>query len=262
MTRRRIAHREPQEPGEPLLTMAGVSLLPGSISCAPGPGRVHGDRPRLSMTRRPKKDAPRSVGNRCGARFLAPFLTRRAEDERCRGSPADRAGVSKERPSGRGDAGGHWMPAERSTSRLGAPQAGAPWGASWLSAGRTAATSRQPRRGHSGTGFSRKNPSRAPGTIRHRLGGPRRGNSRGAETNRSPRRGDEGMGRGFRRQRENGSAGNAASSRSDSASSTPSSRMVVSASRATSRVSSLAWSVLSRSRARSHWLRASAVRPR
>ena len=98
------------------------------------PGRVHGDRPRLSMTRRPKKDAPRSVPNRCGARFLAPFLTRRAENERCRGSLVDRAGVSKERPSGRCDAGGHWMPADRSTSWLGAPQAGAPWGASWLSA--------------------------------------------------------------------------------------------------------------------------------
>src|SRR5262245_1653803 len=49
-----------------------------------------------------------------------------------------------------------WMPAQRSTSRLGAPQAGAPWGASWLSTRRTAANSRHPRRGHSGTGFSRK----------------------------------------------------------------------------------------------------------
>ena len=143
MTRRRFARGEAQEPGEPLLAIAGVPPLPGSISCAPGPGRVHGDRPRLSMTRRPKKDAPSSVGNRCGAPFLAPVLTRRAEDERCRGFLADRAGVSKERPSGRGDAGGHWVPAERSTSRLGAPQAGAPWSASWLSAGRTAATSRR-----------------------------------------------------------------------------------------------------------------------
>src|SRR5262249_13778820 len=133
MTRRRFARGEAQEPGEPLLAIAGVPPLPGSISCAPGPGRVHGDRPRLSMNRRPKKDAPRSVGNRCGARFLAPFLTRRAEDERYRGSPADRAGVSNDRRSGRGDAGGHGMPAERSTSRLGAPQAGAPWGAAWLS---------------------------------------------------------------------------------------------------------------------------------
>ena len=133
MTRRRLARGEAQEPGEPLLAIAGVPLLPGSISCAPGPGRVHGDRPRLSMNRRPKKDAPRSVGNRCGARFLAPFLTRRAEDERCRGSWADLTGVSKERRSGRGDAGGHGMPAGRSTCRLGAPQAGAPWGASWLS---------------------------------------------------------------------------------------------------------------------------------
>src|SRR6516164_6731711 len=130
MTRRLFARGEAQEPAEPLLAIAGVPALPGSISCAPGPGRVHGDRPRLSMTRRPKKDAPRSVGNRCGARFLAPFLTRRAEDERCRGSPADRAGVSKERPSGRGDAGGHWVPAERSTSRLGAPEAGDLWRAS------------------------------------------------------------------------------------------------------------------------------------
>jgi hypothetical protein len=81
----------------------------------------------------PQKDAPRSVSNRCGERFPAPSLTRRAEDERCRGSPADRTGVSNERPSGRCDAGGHWVPAQRSTSWLGAPEAGDPWGASGLS---------------------------------------------------------------------------------------------------------------------------------
>jgi hypothetical protein len=132
MTRRRIAQGEPQEPGESLLAMAGVPPLPGSISCAPGPGRVHGDRRTLSINRRPQKDAPRSVRNRCGERFVAPFLTRRAGDERCRGSPADRAGVSNERPSGRCDAGGHWVPAQRSTSWLGAPEAGDPRGASWL----------------------------------------------------------------------------------------------------------------------------------
>src|SRR5215468_8824265 len=74
-TRRRIAQGEPQEPGEPLLTMARVPLLPGSIACPPGPGRVHGDRPPLSRNRRPQEDAPRSVGNRRGERSLAPFLT-------------------------------------------------------------------------------------------------------------------------------------------------------------------------------------------
>jgi hypothetical protein len=172
MTRRRFARGEAQEPGEPLLAIAGVPPLPGSISRAPRPGRVHGDRPRLSMTRRPKRDAPRSVGNRSGARFQAPVLTRRAEDERRRGSLADQAGVSKERRSGRRDAGRHWMPAERSTSCLRAPQSGAQWGASWLSAGRIAATSRHPRRGHSGAEFSRENPSRVRGATRQRLCGP------------------------------------------------------------------------------------------
>lgn len=66
----------------------------------------------------------------------------------------------------------------------------------------------------------------------------------------------------LRRQRANGSAGNAASSRSDSASSMPRSRMAVSASRATLRASSSIMQVLRRSTARSQPLRASARWPR
>ena len=153
MTRRGVARGEPEEPREPLLAMARVPLLPGSISCPPGPGRVHGDRPPLSINRRPQKrweslwrTVPGTFSDTVPGTFSdtfsdtkrfpepfptpPPFLTRRAEDERCRGSPADRAGVSKERPSGRCDADGHWVPAGRSTSWLGAPEAGDPWRAS------------------------------------------------------------------------------------------------------------------------------------
>ena len=73
---------------------------------------------------------------------------------------------------------------------------------------------------------------------------------------------EERSGEARRRQGANGSAGNAASSRSDSASSTLRPRMVISASTATSWVASSARSLPSRSRARSQSLRASSSRPR
>src|SRR5436190_14159370 len=56
-----------------------------------------------------------------------------ASREESGGSSADLTVGSNGRPSGRCDTGGHWVPAEGSTSWLGPPQAGDPWGASSLS---------------------------------------------------------------------------------------------------------------------------------
>ena len=142
---------------------------------------------------------------------------------------------------------------------------------------RIAATFRHARHGHSGTVFSKKTripvvekstgrPRPKGREVGGRGGVPASAQSPASALRAPPPRHGKGDGACRRRastpaqtrscHRANGSAGNATSSRSDSASSTPRPRMVMSDAMATSRVSSSARSVLSRSRARSQSLRA------